>query len=161
MIDAVFLLFVFFLCVEFRVLEAKIPAYLPKDSGSGSCLPESSIDLEIHCSSVGRPLAGRRPGSRITLVGHEVFYSLGPRIYYTMRALRRALDEITQDPRQHVPDPRNPTETRLPAVVIKPRPGTTYGDVAACVDTVSAAGFGRVRFGSGLGRHPEFAELFK
>ena len=31
MIDAVFLLIIFFLCIDFKTLEAKLPAYLPKD----------------------------------------------------------------------------------------------------------------------------------
>ena len=34
MIDVVFLLIIFFLCIDFKILEAKLPAYLPKDKGS-------------------------------------------------------------------------------------------------------------------------------
>ena len=32
MIDVVFLMIIFFICIDFKVLESKLPAYLPKDT---------------------------------------------------------------------------------------------------------------------------------
>ena len=34
MIDVVFLMIIFFICIDFKVLESKLPAYMPKDKGS-------------------------------------------------------------------------------------------------------------------------------
>ena len=47
MIDVVFLLIIFFLCIEFKTLEAKLPAYLPKDRGSQSTPEEPVEQLSI------------------------------------------------------------------------------------------------------------------
>ena len=57
MIDVVFLLIIFFLCIEFRVLEAKLPAYLPKDKGSQSTQvePMEQLSVGIYVESKGTP----------------------------------------------------------------------------------------------------------
>ncbi len=47
MIDVVFLLIIFFLCIDFKTLEAKLPAYLPKDKGSQSTPEEPVEQLSI------------------------------------------------------------------------------------------------------------------
>ena len=56
MIDVVFLLIIFFLCIDFKTLEAKLPAYLPKDKGSQSFdeEPVEQLSLKIVCTNRGR-----------------------------------------------------------------------------------------------------------
>ncbi|MEW6741127.1 MAG: biopolymer transporter ExbD [Planctomycetota bacterium] len=52
MIDCTFLLLIFFMCsIKFKVLEGKIPAYLPKDVGVNATPIDKElekIDIEIH-----------------------------------------------------------------------------------------------------------------
>ena len=61
-IDCVFLLIVFFVCLDFRTLESRLPAYLPRDRGGHSRLdPVERISVQIHCATCGP--ASRRPSS--------------------------------------------------------------------------------------------------
>ena len=150
MIDVVFLLIIFFLCIDFRVLEAKLPAHLPKDRGS-SRLPEEPkerLRLRIVCDAVGDRVP-RPAGNSHRLVGHRVHFELGATrnlrdIDELSAALVKALDAVREG---------NPDPAADPAsVVVEPGPGVVYGDVASCVDRVAAAGFEAIHFGGGLAR---------
>ena len=58
MIDVVFLLIIFFLCIDFKILEAKLPAYLPKDVGSHTdeVEPQEKVRIKIVCDNWGTPI---------------------------------------------------------------------------------------------------------
>jgi hypothetical protein len=55
MIDVVFLMIVFFVCIDFRVLEAKLPAFLPKDQGAGSqvVVPQEQLIVRVTVTEPG------------------------------------------------------------------------------------------------------------
>ena len=55
MIDVVFLMIIFFICIDFKVLESKLPAFLPKDKGSSTDIvaPKEQLSLKIHVESAG------------------------------------------------------------------------------------------------------------
>jgi len=141
MIDVVFLLIIFFLCIDFKVLEAKLPTYLPKDKGGRNTYvePQDDLRLKIVCDAVGQPVW--RPG-RTThrLVGHVVHYQLETTKCRDLDALRTALQEIRTSRPDDIP------------VVVEPGPGVVYGDVARAVDTVAAVGFAKIHFGGSQGR---------
>ena len=157
LIDCVFLMIVFFVCIDFRVLEAKLPAHLPRDAGDRTTIdpPLPTVSVEIVCDEVGEarprhperagedPATGRpRPFLR---VGHRIHWRVGPRPIGDPEALATLLAGIHADRSgwNRDPDPGNPTP---PEVVVDPGPGTTYGDVARTVDLVRGAGFPAVRF---------------
>lgn len=158
MIDAVFLLIIFFLCIDFKTLEAKLPAYLPKDKGSQptEAEPVEQLSLKIVCDNYGEEALRRpnRPDSpnNVMINGHEIHWLLGPVRYDELDELKKELTDIAEDPRQRVPDKDNPGETKRKPVVIEPGESTVYVDVAQTVDAVRAAGFEEINFGGGLGR---------
>lgn len=163
MIDAVFLLIIFFLCIDFKTLEAKLPAYLPKDKGSQSTQaePVEQLSLKIVMDDFGQKEPRRRGGQLINpqtgrenaymVLGHKIHWMLGPKPYQEIERLVTDLEKIAQDPSRRVPDKDNPGQMKLMSVVIEPDSGTTYGDVAATVDAVSKAGFSEINFGGGRG----------
>jgi biopolymer transport protein ExbD len=55
MIDVVFLMIIFFICIEFKVLESKLDAFLPTDKGSQSTVvePEEQLAIKIHVEAKG------------------------------------------------------------------------------------------------------------
>ena len=74
MIDVTFLLLVFFMAtLQFKTLDGKLAAYLPKEAGSCWTEPEPSIDVRIFASEQG------------------VSYSVGPKKVSTMETLRTLL----------------------------------------------------------------------
>ena len=152
MIDVVFLLIIFFLCIDFRVLEAKLPAYLPKDKGSQATEVEPQEQLRIKIKVVSRGTEELRPnGTSYRLVDHKVSYSVGPKKVETLTELKEELETIEKDENRKVPDLKNPGQTKLIGVVIEPDTGVVYGDVAPCVDAISSVGFKDINFGGGLG----------
>lgn len=164
MIDVVFLLIIFFLCIEFKTLEAKLPAYLPKDRGSQPTPeePVEQLSIKIVNETWGREIVRKQEhrGDPIDkngrkrafmLEGHVCYWEVGPRRYDDMDELRTELKKIAADPGRRVPDKDNPGQTKIMSVVIEPAKGATYGDVAMLVDVVSDAGFGEINFGGGLG----------
>ncbi len=154
MIDAVFLLIIFFLCIDFKTLEAKLPAYLPKDKGSQatSSPPVEQLSLKILNDEWGREVP-RIPGKAkpFALIGHKVHWLLGPKKFTELTELVDELERIASDPRQRVPDDKNPGRMKKKPIVIEPQPGATYGDVATTVDAVTKAGFEEINFGGGRG----------
>ncbi|MBK8977012.1 MAG: biopolymer transporter ExbD [Planctomycetes bacterium] len=157
MIDCVFLLIVFFLCIDFRTLEAKLPAWLPKAHGSSPAHtePVEQLSVRIVCDEVGQEVARRdsvgpqRARNNVRMVGHRVHWLVGPRRFDDPTGLMDGLQQIAADPRRRVPDDRT-GGTRILPVVIEPGPSTTYGDVASTVDSVRFAGFDDISFGGGL-----------
>lgn len=163
MIDVVFLLIIFFLCIDFKTLEAKLPAYLPTDKGS-QATPEEPVEQlslrivvdqkgEKRTRREGVPLINPETGreNAYMLIGHKVRYQLGPQWFDELSRVIEQLEKIKADPTKMVPDKKNPGKKKLMAVVIEPQPGATYGDVASAVDAVSAAGFEEINFGGGRG----------
>ena len=57
MIDVVFLMIIFFICIDFKVLESKLPAYLPKDKGSNpnKVEPQEQLSIKVYVDKVGTP----------------------------------------------------------------------------------------------------------
>jgi biopolymer transport protein ExbD len=153
MIDVVFLLIIFFLCIDFKVLEAKLPAYLPKDKGSQPDIvePQEQLRIKIVCDTVGTKEL--RPNSKTAyyLDGHKVHYTVGSKKVETLVELKEELEAIYKDPQRDVPDPKNPGKTRKLGVVVEPGTNVVYGDVAPCVDAINATGFDDINFGGGLG----------
>jgi len=153
MIDVVFLLIIFFLCIDFKVLEAKLPAYLPKDKGSqpDEVEPQEQLRIKIVCERMGTQQL--RPGSKkaYRLVGHKIRFEVGPKKVETLDELKEELQAIYDDPNREVPDPKNPGRKKKVSVVIEPGTSAVYGDVAPTVDAVVAVGFSDINFGGGRG----------
>ena len=154
MIDVVFLLIVFFLCIDFRVLEAKLPAHLPTDRGAArdASQPREELRLQVCAERYGtrRPRRPADPQSSYYLEGHQVSWRLGPKPIRHLGDLREDLRRIARDGTKLQRDPRTGALQPMP-VVIEPQPGVTYGDVALTVDAVSSASFGEIRFAGGKG----------
>ena len=162
MIDVVFLMIIFFICIEFKVLESKLDAFLPTDKGSQSTVvePEEQLSIKIHRASEGsktykegregvlNPLTDRP--YRFTLNNHKVRWEIGPKPVYTIEEVRKELERIAKLPTSQIPDKKN-GGTKLMSCVIEAYPGTYYNDVAHTNDAANAAGFEEVNFGGGLG----------
>ncbi len=166
MIDVVFLMIIFFICIDFKVLESKLPAFLPKDKGSSSDIvaPKEQLSLKIHVESAGTPeyVAGG-PGLlnpntgrpyRFKLNNHRVKYEVGPKPLYDIKAVEAELSKIAKDPNSLIPDEKTGLK-KLMAVVIEAYPGTYYEDVAKAADACHNAGFEEINFGGGLGPAPK------
>ena len=162
MIDVVFLMIIFFICIEFKVLESKLDAFLPTDKGSQSTVvePEEQLSIKIHVQSNGIPtykLGGpgvlspetERP-YRFILKGHKVRWEIGPKPVGSLAAVKAELDRIAGLPASMIPDKKTGGK-KLMSCVIEAYPGTYYEDVAKTNDAANAAGFKEVNFGGGLG----------
>ena len=162
MIDVVFLMIIFFICIEFKVLESKLDAFLPTDKGSQSTVvePEEQLSIKIHVEAKGNPDYSKYGGkginpnterpNRFALIGHKVRYEIGPKPVGTLAAVKAELDRIAGDPSSMIPDKKTGGK-KLMSCVIEPYPGTYYEDVAKTNDAANAAGFKEVNFGGGLG----------
>lgn len=158
MIDAVFLLIIFFLCIDFKILEAKLPAYLPKDSGAQSTPtdPIEKLSLKIECLTPGEKHT--RPGAKsdgkhepaFYVVGHRVRYHVGPTPINTEDALVTELERIYRDRTKWTKDEKT-GEPKPQPVVIEPGVNAVYGDVAIAVDAARKVGFDDIQFGGGMG----------
>ncbi len=163
MIDVVFLMIIFFICIDFKVLESKLPAFLPKDKGSQSTVvePQEQLSVKIHVENPGTqkfpdhaPSGGINPNSnrpyRFALLNHKVKWEVGPRPLHTIEDVKAELERIAKDPNSQVPD-KEKGGTKLMSCVIEPYPGACYEDVAKTTDACKAAGFNDINFGGGLG----------
>jgi len=166
MIDCVFLMIIFFLCIEFKILEAKLPAYLPKDKGSQSTQvdPMEQLSIGIYVDSPGSPLY-RRGGAnqidpntkrpyRFVLDNYAVKWVVGPKPLNSLEDVLAELKRIRNDPSSMVPDPKNPGQRKVMPVVIEPHVGVYYESVARTADVCNEAKFVEINFGGGLGARP-------
>jgi len=161
MIDVVFLMIIFFICIEFKVLESKLDAFLPTDKGSQSTVvePEEQLSIKIIVEQKGTKDYGKigRPGInpltnrpyRHKVKGHKVRYEVGPKPLYGIDKVKEELERIAGLPSSQIPDKKG--GKKLMSCVIEAYPGTYYEDVAKTNDAANAAGFKEVNFGGGLG----------
>ncbi len=117
MIDVVFLMIIFFICIDFKVLEAKLPAFLPKDKGSQTDVvePQEQLSVKIYVEAAGTPVYkdGVQAGSinentgrpfRFKLEGHRVKWEVGPKPLYNIQDVEKELTRIANDPSSQVLD---------------------------------------------------------
>lgn len=158
MIDVVFLLIIFFICIDFKVLEAKLPAYLPKDVGTATekAEPQEKLRIQIVCDNPGTPVprypnapAGDERARAIRLEGHRIRWTVGPKEFNSVEKLLAELKRVRALPSTMQKDPKTGAP-KVMTVVIEPGPDTVYGDVAVTVDAVQAADFSEINFGGGL-----------
>jgi biopolymer transport protein ExbD len=164
MIDVVFLLIIFFLCIDFKILEAKLPAYLPKDKGAQTFQvdPMEQLSVKIIEERPGHKVArkeGHEPGVinpksgrpyPYRLEGHRVRWEVGPRTISDLTKLKEELSRIASDKTLWQVDKVTNVPKPMP-VVVEPAAGAVYEDVANTVDAVKAAGFVEINFGGGMG----------
>ncbi|MBM3974628.1 MAG: hypothetical protein FJ301_11065 [Planctomycetes bacterium] len=166
MIDVVFLMIIFFICIDFKVLESKLPAYLPKDKGSQSTVvePQDQLSVRIHVDTDGtkdysKSGPGAGPGVinintgrayRFALVNHKIKWEVGATPLYKLEDVKAELTRIAKDPNSQVKDPKTGGK-KLMACVVEAMPGTYYDDVAKTTDACNEAGFEEINFGGGLG----------
>jgi len=158
MIDCVFLLIIFFLCIDFKILEAKLPAYLPKDSGAQSTPTEpiEKLSLKIECLTPGekhtRPNATNdgKHEPAFYLTGHRVRYHVGPLPVNDPDALVKELERVFRDRSKWIKDDKGVSKPQ--PVVIEPGVNAVYGDVAVAIDCARKVGFDDIQFGGGMGR---------
>ena len=163
MIDCVFLMIIFFICIDFRVLESKVTAYLPKDKGSQSDVvePREQLSVKVYVDQPGTPEypSGVQAGAvdpatnrpvRFKLQGHTVRWEVGPKPLHSLADVERELERIAKDPASQVPD-KETGGKKLMACVVEAYPGTYYDDVSKTADACHAAGFKEINFGGGLG----------
>jgi len=152
MIDVVFLMIVFFVCIDFRVLEAKLPAYLPRDvGGSGARVePQEQLIVQVHVTEPGRATTsavakdGRPPRQR--LVGHRVEWAVGPRRFVDLELAKQELTRLAADPKLLVPDPSTGGKKRM-RVVVEGANDARYDDITRAADACHSAGFDDLTFG--------------
>ncbi|MFQ5506626.1 MAG: ExbD/TolR family protein, partial [Planctomycetota bacterium] len=79
MIDVVFLLVIFFLCLEFKSLEGRLAANLPKDIGPNPTPAEPIEMLDIRISTIdrGRKVTDELHPHRYELVNHSCQWQVG------------------------------------------------------------------------------------
>jgi len=162
MIDVVFLMIIFFICIDFKVLESKLAAYLPKDKGSQSTVvePQEQLSVKVYVENEGNkaydrggagqidPATGRP--YRFKLENHRAKWEVGPKPLYSLADVKAELTRIANDPSSQVPD-KETGGKKLMSCVIEAYPGTFYEDVAKTTDACSAAGFKEINYGGGLG----------
>ena len=157
MIDVVFLLIVFFLCIEFKVLESRLDAFLPTDKGARSTVTpvEEQLVVRVHVADEGtvvtpedaRTVDGRP--ARYKLVGHQVRLEVGPVPCADLASCRQELARFAASDASYVDDPRTGGRKRI-GLVVEGYPGTRYDDIARTADVCRAAGFDDITFGGGV-----------
>lgn len=151
MIDCVFLMIVFFVCCDFRTLEAKLPSFLPRDCGGSSRIaPEPQIEIAVLCDEPGVRRRDERHPSRIRVDGHRVHWQVGPRTVRDFAALRHELARLAADPALRVRDPDDPSRQCLARCLVLPGAGVYHDDAVRAADACRAAGFDRVAWSAGV-----------
>jgi len=152
MIDVVFLLIVFFLCIDFKVLESKLDAFLPTDRGGSPTIvqPEEQLVVRVHVDQPGTAIKDPKRPTRFKLEGHKVRLEIGPNVCRSLAASEQELVRVASDPSSQIPD-RETGGRKLMSCVVEGYPGTRYDDIARAADLCRAAGFDDIHFGGGLG----------
>jgi hypothetical protein len=134
-------------------LEAEIPVILPIDRGGTE--PEADPDtrevlavfIEVVEEGTRIPRDPDDPAKGSYVVGHEVAWDVDGRRITDAESLREYLVTVAGDPSRRVSDGTGSAAANLLLpVVIWPRPGSLYIDVATTVDAVRAAGFSEIGF---------------
>ena len=155
MIDVTFLLLIFFLCLEFKTLESKLSANLPKNVGikANTAFPMTKLDIRIEQVAWGREDPDPSGRDRFDLVGHKVRWYVGPQPFREGESFYRLLQ---REARNHVYNELTSVRGPKP-ITIKTGPGVTYGDVTWVIDMARYAGFDNITIGGGGGaRRPDF-----
>ena len=151
MIDVVFLLLIFFLCIDFKTLEAKLAAYLPKDLGVNTtdAEPIEKIDVRIICpkGKYGVKHRDKPDDVRFELIGHVVIWEVNAKRLRTADALRKELGRIAKDKQL---DPKTGKRKPRP-MTIHAYQNVTYGDVSFVIDLAKDVGFEEINFGGSRG----------
>lgn len=142
MIDVVFQLLIFFLLnLQYRALEGRLDAFLPKERGAahGVASLVTPVEITLRVVTPGErrdPLDPARAWSGsgpYALVGRELAYAVGPRQSRSLADVERWLAELV----------RASEERKL---VVDPREGTLYDDVVPLLDLAHEAGFDGLTF---------------
>jgi len=142
MIDVTFQLLIFFmLTIEFKQLEGKLSAYLPKDVGvnQSQAEPKEKVEIVLRVAAEGTKLdpekGGPWTGEGPYKYGDDrkVDISIGPRTTRDLEEVRRRLKELK------LQDPERPA-------TIDAYPGTIYEDVIKVLDVVLLADYSDVTF---------------
>ncbi|HEX6811821.1 MAG TPA: biopolymer transporter ExbD [Planctomycetota bacterium] len=163
MIDTVFLMIIFFVCIDFKVLESKLTAYLPKDGGSAASIaePQELLSIRVFVETPGNKKyeaggaaglvhEGTKRPYRFVLEDHRVRWEVGPRHCASIQELTAELKRVALDPASKVPD-KDTGGSKLIGCVIEAHAGTYYDDVAKTADACNEAGFKEINFGTALG----------
>ena len=151
MIDMTFQLLIFFmLTIEFKTLEGKLAAYLPKDVGvnQSQAEPKEKVEIRVKVVNEGSKIdalqGGPWRGTGPFKFGpdREVTYSVGPKTTKDLGELRARLKEF------HLADPEQPA-------TIDPYPGTVYEDVVRVLDVAVDIGYTDITF---VGARPDGAK---
>ena len=128
--------------MQFKTLEGKLAAYLPKDAGV-NLGPDKieHVEVVLRVKSAGTRFEPRdderwsgRPGTRFRFGPDRVVeYTIGPRRTTDPRALARRLEQL------HRADPSRP-------LAVDARRGIVVDEVIRVVDTALELGFGEVLF---------------
>src|SRR5438045_3533603 len=104
LIDCFLMLIIFFSCLEFKSLEAKLPAYLPKDVGSGKTYvaPQEKLNVKIVCDDWGTEVA-RYPGKNYgpdewhlkRLENHKIHWAVGAKSFYKVEDMKPELEKLS------------------------------------------------------------------
>jgi biopolymer transport protein ExbD len=142
MIDVVFQLLIFFmLTIEFKQLEGKLSAYLPKDVGvnTSQAEPKEKVEIVLRVATEGTKLD---PVNNMPWSGEGPFrygddrkidISIGPKTTRDLEEVKRRLKDL------RLQDPERPA-------TIDPHPGTVYEDVIKVLDVVLLADYTDVTF---------------
>jgi biopolymer transport protein ExbD len=142
MIDVVFQLMIFFMCtIQFKTLEGKLSAYLPKDVGPNpsDARPLDKVDVVILVEEEGTKLHPYR---------NALWDGEGPFRYATDRVLtyrvgtKEARDLAELSARLAVLHAATPER----GLTIDARAGVVYADMVAVLDTAVLAGFAEITF---------------
>ncbi len=165
MIDVTFLLLIFFMCtLEFKTLDGKLAAYLPKDVGIHP-QPTDPIEKVEILVTVERPGARLKPSHPVPRLFQaddtgryvwnteelveehpslglypvrELEYRVGPFATRDLEELRKRLAKTYRD--------RKSRGEESPPATIDARAGTVYEDVADVLDNALDAGFEEITF---------------
>ena len=150
MIDVTFLLLIFFLCLDFKTLESKLSANLPKTIGPSRdiAIPQDKLDIRIEAVHWGQELPDPMGRDRYVLAGHEVKWYVGAQ---PLRDGDRLSQLLRREARIRTFQ-RETQRTEVRPITIHTGPGVTYGDVTWLIDQATASGFERITFGGGGGR---------
>ena len=138
MIDVTFLLLIFFMCtLQFRTLEGKLAAYLPRDVGPNpdASEPQEALEVTLRVLEEGariRP-AGRADGRYELGPDRRLEYAVGPRRTTELAVVAERLREL------HRAGPERP-------VTLDARPGVVHGEVVGVLDAALNVGFTDITF---------------